>query len=536
MHRIMFAVVVVAHLPLGLAEGAEPALVNRAAAIGLRFGPDTTVVDGPLSADGLPDYVGALNDRLSAGVSREENFWVLMWPALGNAERSSPAFIRAVEERLGISIAPEPRLLDPVRMAGFEYSQPEGTKISDQQGVAAQRPWTREEFPQITRWVDAHAAILEEVHAACQRPKAFAPMIASVTGEPGLMVGILLPHVQALRAVARVQSSRAMLRLGEGDVEGAWQDLLDLHRIAGHCERGPTLIEALVGYAIRNIAAQPMGHWVARSGLSAEALAQRQAVLQPLLKTNSLAGSIDCERFMYLDTVVCLLSGRMTSREVLNLLEPSLNVIGSPGDESAAAMNDLRTARQMVYQLLVLGSDVNETLRYGNRMYDDLVAALRQPTHAERRKLLDAIDDRVQRDGALSRDAGALVAAYLLSSREQVRQMPARVLTGLLMPAITQVENAQTRVDAYAAILNAAFAVQSHFATQGEVPLSLQEIAGSNAATWIDPFTNAPVLMKVDERGLVLYSVGQNGQDDGGRYYGEGENSDDPRIVLPIAP
>src|SRR5260370_37938042 len=45
--------------------------------------PETTYITEPLDKDGYPDYVTALNQRLSQGVTPENNANVLIWQALG---------------------------------------------------------------------------------------------------------------------------------------------------------------------------------------------------------------------------------------------------------------------------------------------------------------------------------------------------------------------------------------------------------------------------------------------------------------------
>ena len=47
------------------------------------IGKDTTFVTKPLDKDGYPDYAAALNERLSVGVTPENNANLLIWKALG---------------------------------------------------------------------------------------------------------------------------------------------------------------------------------------------------------------------------------------------------------------------------------------------------------------------------------------------------------------------------------------------------------------------------------------------------------------------
>ena len=49
----------------------------------LPVGRDTTYVTGPIDKDGYIDYEAALNERLSQGVTPENNANVLIWKVLG---------------------------------------------------------------------------------------------------------------------------------------------------------------------------------------------------------------------------------------------------------------------------------------------------------------------------------------------------------------------------------------------------------------------------------------------------------------------
>ena len=47
---------------------------------------ETTYITEPLRSDGTPDYVAALNQRLSKGVTPENNAAVLFWKAAGRGQ------------------------------------------------------------------------------------------------------------------------------------------------------------------------------------------------------------------------------------------------------------------------------------------------------------------------------------------------------------------------------------------------------------------------------------------------------------------
>jgi hypothetical protein len=52
--------------------------------------PETTYITGPLDAEGYVDYPAALNERLSKGVTPENNANVLIWQALGPRPEGRP--------------------------------------------------------------------------------------------------------------------------------------------------------------------------------------------------------------------------------------------------------------------------------------------------------------------------------------------------------------------------------------------------------------------------------------------------------------
>ena len=49
----------------------------------IHIAPETTVVEGPLGPDGFLDYFAVINERMSAGVTPENNSAVLLVQALG---------------------------------------------------------------------------------------------------------------------------------------------------------------------------------------------------------------------------------------------------------------------------------------------------------------------------------------------------------------------------------------------------------------------------------------------------------------------
>ena len=452
--------------------------------IGLEIGEQTTIISGPLKANGLPDYLEYLNQTLGAGVAPNENFWVLMWQATGNAENSSPEFLEAVGKRLGIRIDPQQRLVDIGKANGVTGEAV--TPLHEEMSRSHAGPWKRSDYPAVVRWLEANAEPLRLVEEAARRPKAFSPLVT--TSKPEL-IGVLLPHVQRVREAARLLESRAMLRLNEGDVDGAWNDLMTIYRISKHVESGFTLIERLVAVAARSIASEGMSHWISHADIPAEKLEARWKELAPFLKTDSFATSVQLERLMYADVAISLRIGDCTLQQI----QGEISLIGGVGSVDKSWLSEAgsqlwKGTEEALTRLAISSIDINATLRIGNGVYDDMVAAMSPPTHLERRGKLEELDERIKAMTESVRGPGPLLTELLLAPKQEASELPGRILVSLLVPAVTSCERAQTSSEARAATLEAAFRLRIAAQKSGSVPDSFEQIVGGESPL-LDPFT-----------------------------------------------
>ena len=212
---------------------------------------ETTYITQPLTKDGYPDYVGAINRRLGEGVTAQNNANVLFWMAHGphpeGTTMDSPFFklmgVEAPPEEGDYFVRLDRYLID---QAQIEPSDPKWDEFWDdfaeQETRVTSRPWKAKDYPQISKWLKANETPLALVIAGAQRPKYFSPLVA----KPGGLLALYLPFVQARRAFGRALAARAMLRVGEGRVEAAWDDLLACHRLGRLVGRGSTLGESWV--------------------------------------------------------------------------------------------------------------------------------------------------------------------------------------------------------------------------------------------------------------------------------------------------
>lgn len=195
--------------------------------------------------------------------------------------------------------------------------------------------------------------------------------------------------------------------------------------------------------------------------------------------------------------------------------------------------------RYRVYDLVMLGADINETLRYGNRMHDELQRILSLPTHAQRVAELSDTDSELARNTFSDDSPETILAEYFLSSDEDFENLPARMMMGNRRAAFMNVEEAQTRHETRAQLLGAAFAIKIAAAELGQfpqVPAAFLVQLG-----FVDPYTGDGLKVREDARNLVIYSVGRDGEDDLGLTYSDNADRDqidydDLRAILFLAP
>lgn len=497
---------------------------------GLRIGPETTVVSGPLNDLGHPDYIAALNDKLSRDVAPEENFWAAYCEILPR-------------ESVGLNWAEK-----LTTFSGFERAcsnpmvpyAPAGTNfehVNKQLEISMNRPWKRDEAPLIATWLEKNVAQLARATEACSRPKAYAPLIT--VGENATMVSVLLPHVQQARDTARAFSARAHLALGEGRGDDAWKDVLSLHRLAKHNERSPFLIGNLVGIAISAIARTPTEACLVDRAATPDVLARRCTELSAILgEEQRVPLWIDGERFCVLDITLAIRSRRASVKEMIGLA-----AVPSPGHWAADGLPeiDFTKAHEAFQSMMLKLGDVNETLEFTNRYYDRIEEAMSLPDFRDRQKAIEALDQESKSTGSAD-NVGSVAAAFFLGGPDAVESLAQRSVVSQFSAAFAQCHKAQARTIARTRLLHAGSAAQIHFLRTGvdvadsdQLNQAIRQYSnaiGVSLPEMKDPYVGDSFHLAHEKDRLVIYALGDNLKNDGGKTFGEGEGCDDIVVVL----
>jgi hypothetical protein len=406
-------------------------------------GKETTYVTGPLDKEGYIDYEAALNDRLGKGVSPQNNanvlLWKALWPRPEGGERMPAEFFK----RLGIAEPPEHGDyfidLGAYLITKLQLDPDVRHAVYDQQWRAMQRPWAANDYAHIAAWLKANEKPLVVAIEATKLLDYFNPLISSRTAEgPGALIAARRPGVTKCRELANALAARAMLRVGDGKFDEAWQHLIACHRLGRLVARGGTLDEDIVGIAIDNRASAADLAYLERAKLTSEQIQERLKDLQGLPSLPPIADKIDlAERLTFLDSLQLIRRGGL---------------------------------------------------------------------------------------GMMQGQAGG--RAKKPSPEELIR---------LLMPDVGKLQNARDRTEQAHRNLYVAFALAGYHRDHGRYPATLDDLAPIYlAAIPQDLFSGKALVYCPSEKGYLLYSVGVNGIDEGGRWYEAEPPGDDPSVRMPL--
>lgn len=370
-----------------------------------------------------------------------------------------------------------------------------------ERSVAARVPWTGPTAllnaarngdaaallaPEIGAWLKANAAALAAFREAAGRPgRSWTRRSAD-----GTLFGVELPEIGPLRELATASVIDGRRLLEGGHPREALERYLDVARAGRHMGQGGTLIEVLVGGMSQQQSAEAVLDLLRHprtDGIDFAALADELEAA--LWMTAPMARALEGERAFYFDAAqqVWELDARGGAPRVnadrVRRLFP-------------AARDDERTLDTLVRDLDTAGFDA--TVAAGQAFFDAAALALNRPYREAAERL---------------RDIESIAA--------EARSNP---LLRSLTPPLARIHLVQTRTVAACRAAVLAAHLRAGRTARGEYPRTLVGFAARVFAE--DPFAGRPFLYRRQGDGFVLYSVGENGTDDGGRA-GEAGAADD---------
>jgi hypothetical protein len=511
---LIIGVVVVSLVTVGWWSYWQPWSVDQ-----LIFSRATTYIEEPLRADGYPDYVEAINSRLSEGVTPVNNAAVLLLRAMGPED--IPADVsQEFFKRLGIApLSPTgdyfeewstyfKRIPEPQRpKPPMDFSLTVEDLFWDMQSRAGERPWSREEFPHLAGWLDSNERELRMVVAASHFPRYYVPRFAS--GDRPEVVNVLLPLINNARQSCLALVVRSNLRIKEGNIEGAWDDMMACRRLGRLIGQGSFLVELLLCHAIEELGIAGQIEIVSDTDLTAEQCARMKKELDELPALPSAAGHFDfSERLELLDIVL---------------------TVAREGPEALAGMQE-DSDNNPVSSLTMRGGDWNVALVMVNEWMDRYVAAASIADPKGRAIEAGRIEAELQ--ALLAEIKGPKGFSSSFASRTAASDRNANVIIGHMFPAITSILQSDARARTQHELLRVGVALAHFKAENGDFPEKLELLAPQYLkAAPCDQFAGTPLVYRKRLNGYLLYSIGANQKDEEGRSYDA--SGDDLVIEVP---
>jgi len=293
----------------------------------------TTRITGPLTTNGLVDYVAAFNQRFGKGVTPENNaavpLLILFRP--GSFRGGSYKMVagkmtylpdknwgRKFREALGITAheLTGPRFVDfqnfrkhadpaAVSQAAGDigHLSPAPPNI---RGKLYTHPWSAHNHPWAAAWLQVNEGALDVARSALRRRHFFIPLLASSIDGPSMAsaIGTVLGPMASLKALANAFSMRAMLELHKHRLKACMDDLLAIHQLAQLTTHEPFLIFDLVADSVSTESCHADEAMINSGRLSSNQLRKYMDRLSRLPSAVPIFSALDTgERWLELDTM-----------------------------------------------------------------------------------------------------------------------------------------------------------------------------------------------------------------------------------------
>jgi hypothetical protein len=501
--------------------------------------PETTYATGPVDAHGYVDYAHALNEKLRGEITPESNANVLLWKAIGPHPEGE-----GVHENyfkwLGIPAPPEDgeyyrswETFVDVEIKKITFDEDDATftpgTVREQWinnwDKAANRPWKKEEYPDIARWLEQNKKPLALFHQAAQCEQYYNPLISPPTQGTYSTQLFLAPlkNVQAYRGIVSALIVRAMLHAANNDDQLAWKDLMACLRMGRLVSRGGMLIESLVAHACTTMALNAIHDILQAKPQSGAKLQTWLQDIQSLPPMKPIAENIDVtERMAVLEVLTSLIANKSRFQlDTLNL-NPS-----KPPQKNAARWYDSLFSPNVQW---------DPAYRLINHEFDRAARIAEMPNYLERSLAINEYEDDIKKTKKELIQPKSILR--YMKSRSERGEMYGEFILGQFLPAINKISQAEERCKQTQSNLEIVLALAAYRADQRQYPDKLELLAPKYLKSIpLDRFSQLPLFYTSTPDSYSLYSVGPNLEDNKGigpkvKPYGGNSVSKDGSVVI----
>lgn len=504
---------------------------------------ETTWITAPLREDGYPDYVRYLNEKLSEGVTPENNAIVPLVRTMGLLDvdhqvRTDYCKLLGIEppskdgnyfETWWSYTSRTPEAEQPRVPAGDKRLQKD--YFSELVEEAAARPWTRKEFAHVAKWLEENNQHLDAIVAASKMTRAFSPVITAPDDnfEHLVLLAALLLDVDAIRDATQALRCRAMLRATDNDIRGAQADLLTAQRLAVLLASTPNLVHFLAAKDIECKTRLTTIQLCAERSLSRAQIDDLRSQWPTFPAIATLAKAIDIgERLQFLDaTCYVAKNGWGALLDIVGLITD----LSGDGEPKPRDKRDFRVeVGGAVLSWLVRW---DEPLKFGNEWYDRLVQIVQMEDPDQQLVAVERFNNDLETLGGEFKKMPTPTGYYFYPRTIPTRST-SRILVVVMLSAVSAPIQSARYLEDYRSLFDVSMAVHQYRADHNEYPESLQKLVPQYTVRLPGDVRRRALVYRKTNAGFLLYSLGKNGLDDGGEGWSEdNKDADDVAIQVP---
>lgn len=487
---------------------------------GFTISKETTYLLHPVGADGYIDYLQALNELCSKGVTSENNACIPLLRLLGSAQLNGSELPDDFYRRLGIASLPAKGNY----LIGWDQFFEQNNDAARMENESLEqritsRAWSAVEFPKAGAWIKANEKVAVEAIQASHCPRFYAPFVLPKNTKPEerCLMNAVLPSMKRYRDLGTLLRARAMLHLHDNQFDTAIQELIACHRLARLIGQGGSLIGWLWAAPLDRYAANSDLALLADDRITSDTLARFEKEIHGLPAFPSYVELIDkFERLNYLDHLF------FVERYGLKHLA-KVGGVGDPG--WGAEIQDKYFNRGLPW---------DAALKESNAWYDRYINILnvtgRDKRDQEFKKLQqDIVRIRLQ----FVTNKNQLTEKWL--KPESRASLLADMFRAFYFPGLVTGEVSADLQTQSERNLRVAIALARYRQEQHKYPEKLAELMPKYVATIPqDVFTDKDLVYRRTDQGYLFYSVGINGKDDGGRTRDDKPSGDDIVVRMPL--
>ncbi|MBW2037743.1 MAG: hypothetical protein JRI41_09755 [Deltaproteobacteria bacterium] len=306
------------------------------------------------------------------------------------------------------------------------------------------------------------------------------------------IVSVLMPNLAEFRKLDKALRWRAWLSAEQGHYEDAFGDMKSCYRLGQHLRGDKILIEQLVGIAIEALAVQTVRDILSEYEVDSAILAALQKDLEQITAGEDFTVSMRAERLFMYDEIQRCFTEDYFGRG--HLYWPRLQQICGFTGFRGFVNADFYDVLVQIGHVFFTHPNKRESREMANRLY----------SYWE----------------TMAGKSPAQIQAERIDIEEEAMEIiRGNIFLEILTPALAKVIEVSYRLSADVKSTMMIISILRYRHDKNNYPEDLDELIAANYLKKLpmDPFSDKPLVYKKTDDSFMLYSVGRNFKDDGGR-------------------